>query len=239
MANNFFRFKQFVVYQNDEVLKVSTDSVLLGAWIPAGNYKKVLDIGTGTGLLALMTAQRFSQATIDAVEIDLEACNIAEKNFRLSPFTEQIKLFEISVQKFSAKYPENCYDLIITNPPYFKNQKPSASKKKNIQKHSCYLSPDELAGIAKKHLSENGIFALIFPQEEGRNFIATARFHGLYCRQITEVFVRPSQKTPKRLLLLFSNTAGNLNTNKLFLEDGNRNPAKEYKKLTSGFYSAL
>ena len=236
MANNFFRFKQFTVSQNESVLKVSTDSVLLGAWVPAGNYQDILDIGTGTGLLALMMAQRFPQATIDAVEIDTNACNIAEKNFMLSPFTKQIKLFEISIQKFSEKYPENRYDLIITNPPYFNNQKLSISEGKNIQKHNRYLSLDELAGIAKKHLSQNGTFAMVLPQKEGINFVATARFHGLYCRQITEVFVRPSQKTPKRLLLTFSTTVTEIISNKLYLENESGFRSQEYQLLTKNFY---
>ncbi len=236
MANKFFRFKQFTVFQNDEVLKVSTDSVLLGAWVIPENYKTILDIGTGTGLLALMVAQRFPHAMVDAVEIDTEACQFAGKNIGKSTFSKRINLFPVSIQKFAEDFPENRYDLIISNPPYFKNQKPAATEKKNIQKHSRYLSPDELAAISKMLLSEDGIIALVFPMEEGRNFIATARFHGLFCSRITEVFVCPSQKSPKRLLFLFSKKKRKTVFEKLFLKDNSGKPSKEYISLTKMFY---
>jgi len=236
MANNFFRFKQFTVYQNDRVLKVSTDSVLLGAWLPAGDYKKILDVGTGTGLLALMMAQRFPKSEIDAVEIDPESAAIAGKNFSLSSFQNRIKLFVTSIQEFSEKQSNNGYHLIISNPPYFENQKPAASEKKNIQKHNKYLSSGELAAIVKLLLEEEGVFALILPPKEGEQFIATARFHGLYCIQMTEVFVRSKQTQPKRRLLLFSKNQKPLITSKLFLENDMGGRSKEFQNLTSSFY---
>lgn len=236
MANNFFRFKQFTVYQNERVLKVSTDSVLLGAWVPAGDYKKVLDIGTGTGLLALMMAQRFPKSEIDAVEIDEEAAAIAKKNFIQSLFGNRIKLFVSSIQEFSEKHPKNCYHLIISNPPYFENQKPAASEGKNIQKHNKYLSSDELAAIVKRLLVEGGVFALILPHKEGKQFVATARFHGLYCIRMTEVFVRRKQAQPKRRLFLFSKVHKSLITDKLYLENEAGGRSKEFQNLTSSFY---
>ncbi|MCD6366112.1 MAG: methyltransferase [Bacteroidales bacterium] len=236
MANNFFRFKQFTVFQNESVLKVSTDSVLLGAWVPNGNYQKVLDVGTGTGLLALMAAQRFPQATIDAVEIDAESCKIAEENFRLSPFAKRIRLFETEIQKFAEKYPENSYDLIISNPPYFENQKPSLSESKNIQKHSRFLLGKELIAIVKTMLTPKGVFAVILPFDEGKIFMADARFHGLFPAQITEVYVRQEQPMPKRLLLSFSITLKETISQKLYLEDENRHRSQEYQLLTEAFY---
>jgi len=236
MSNNFFRFKQFTVYQNERVLKVSTDSVLLGAWAPVGDYKKVLDVGTGSGLLALMMAQRFPKSEIDAVEIDPESAAIAEKNFSQSLFSNRIKLFVTSIQKFSEKYSKNCYHLIISNPPYFENQKPAASEGKNIQKHNKYLSFGELAAIVKLLLEEEGVFALILPPKEGKQFIATARFHGLYCIQMTEVFVRSKQTQSKRRLLLFSKVQQPVITNKLFLENDKGSRSKEFQNLTLPFY---
>jgi len=236
MANNFFRFKQFTVFQNKSVLKVSTDSVLLGAWVTDGNYQKVLDVGTGTGLLALMAAQRFLQATIDAVEIDTESCKIAEKNFCLSPFAKRIKLFETGIQEFAEKYPENTYDLIISNPPYFENQRPAASMKKNIQKHSWFLTGKELIAIAKTMLTPEGVFSVILPFDEGKAFMADARFYGLFPVQITEVYVRLGQTTPKRLLLSFSITPKDIIPQRLYLEDKNRYRSREYQLLTDAFY---
>lgn len=236
MTNNFFRFRQFTVYQNERVLKVSTDSVLLGAWVPDGDYKKVLDVGTGTGLLALMIAQRFPKSEIDAVEIDEEAAAIAKKNFSQSLFGNRIKLFVTSIQKFSEKHSKNRYQLIISNPPYFENQKPAASEEKNIQKHNKYLSSNELAAIVKRLLEEEGVFALILPEKEGKQFIATARFHGLYCIRMTEVFIRCKQTQPKRYLFLFSKEYKPCVTNKLFLENDEGGRSKEFQDLTSSFY---
>lgn len=236
MANNFFRFKQFTVFQNESVLKVSTDSVLLGAWVPNSDYQKVLDVGTGTGLLALMIAQRFPQATIDAVEIDAEACKIANKNFHLSSFGKRIRLFETGIQKFAEKYPENSYDLIISNPPYFENQKPSLSESKNIQKHSRFLTGKELIAIVKTMLMPEGVFAVIMPFDEGKTFMADSRFHGLFPIQITEVYVRPGQANPKRLLLVFSIMPKDIISQKLYLEDKSRHRSSEYQLLTEAFY---
>ena len=236
MANNFFRFKQFTVFQNESVLKVSTDSVLLGAWVPVGNYQNILDVGTGTGLLALMMAQCFPQAIIDAVEIDAESCKIAKKNFHLSPFSKRIRLFETGIQEFAKKYPENSYDLIISNPPYFENQMPATSREKNIQKHSWLLTRKELVTISKTMCSPKSIFALILPFDEGKNFVADARFHGLFAAQITEVYVRSGQKTPKRLLLAFSTTPTEVISRKLYLEDESGFRSQEYQLLTEKFY---
>lgn len=236
MANNFFKFKQFTIFQNDEVLKVSTDSVLLGAWVPLAHYKKILDIGTGTGLLSLMLAQRFSQAYIDAVEIDSIAYQVAKENFRLSPFAERINLFHESIQNFTTQNNGNRYDLIVTNPPYFNNQKPAATIGKNIQKHGSCLSYDELAETARSLLTMDGVMAFVFPQEEAQHFITTARFYGLFCSRITEVYIRHNQKKPKRMLLLLSKTLGNVITEKLYLENNNNQPSSEYLSLTDDFY---
>ncbi len=236
MANNFFRFKQFTIYQNERVLKVSTDSVLLGAWVPAGDYKRILDIGTGTGLLALMMAQRFPKSEIDAVEIDEAAATVAKNNFNQSLFANRIKLSVSSIQEFSEKHSKKRYHLIISNPPYFENQKPAASERKNIQKHNKYLSSNELAAIVKRLLEAEGVFALILPQKEGKQFVATARFHGLFCVQIIDIFTRRKQTQSKRCLLLFSKVQKPIIENKLFLENNEGGRSKEFQDLTSSFY---
>jgi len=237
MGNPFFRFKQFTIFQNDNVLKVSTDSVLLGSWVPSDYYTKILDIGTGTGLLSLMLAQRFPKANIDAVEIDLEACRIAKENFHLSPFTKRINLYCNSIQYFAKNiYKKQPYDLIISNPPYFNQSTTAKTVKKNIQKHNFFLSYDTLAKIAKTLLSDNGILALIFSYESGKNFVTTARFYNLFCYKITEVYIRQGQTQPKRLLLLFSKTVQNTITNKLYLENEKQQPSTEYLQLTKAFY---
>lgn len=234
--NNFFEFRHFTVFQNDAVLKVTTDSVLLGAGAPHGPYQTILDIGTGTGILSLMMAQRFPHAVIDAVEIDDEAYIIANENINNSKYASQIKPYLMSVQEFILNKNDRRYDLIISNPPYYYHQKLSKFEKKNIQKHSTQIMKDELISIAKSTLSNKGLLALIYPYEEGKQFIAKARLHHLYCNQIIEIFSNEKQSMPKRLLLFLSMNNIQTQIQQLFLYDDNNLPTKNYIALTEPFY---
>ena len=185
MPNSFFRFRQFTVHQERCAMKVSTDGVLLGAWTQCEGAQRVLDIGTGTGLLALMIAQR-CQARIDAVEIDPDACEQAKENFQSSPWSERLQLVAMSFQAFCKTNPEP-YELILSNPPYFSNSLRSADEKRNTARHNSTLLPKELITGVEALLKDQGICSLILPFDEGQQLIGQAEAQGLYCSRVTEV----------------------------------------------------
>ena len=131
-----FQFKQFSVDQTGCAMKINTDGVLLGALVYADQPKNILDIGTGTGVIALMLAQRFTSAKIDAVEIDSTAAETAERNFKNSPFAERLSIFPTDFQRFFNTHPANKYDLIISNPPFHLNSLESPEAKRSVAKHT-------------------------------------------------------------------------------------------------------
>lgn len=165
MSNSHFQFKQFTIHQDRSAMKVTTDSCLFGAWV-ADRIKtekitinNCLDIGTGTGLLSLMLAQKIG-ATIDAVEIEENAAQQAIENVNTSPWKNNINIFTNNATEFINK---SCYDLIISNPPFYENELKSPKEKRNIAHHSEELSLENLLIVIKKHLSLTGIFALLLP----------------------------------------------------------------------------
>jgi len=164
MGNSYFQFKQFRINQEKTAMKVCTDSCILGAYISPDHAKTILDIGTGTGLLALMVAQKTS-ASIDAIEIEEMAYEQAKENVNASPWSNAIRIFHTSIQKFALESNE-LYDLIISNPPFYSNQLKSPDTKKNIAHHSEQLSFEELIYSVKKLLAINGRFIFILPEPE-------------------------------------------------------------------------
>ena len=155
---NRFDFKQFSICQDQCAMKVGTDGVLLGAWADGG--RRILDIGTGTGIIALMMAQRFPDAAIDAIEIDHDACRQAAGNIAATPFADRIRIHECPIQHFQ---PTMRYDVIVSNPPYFINSMKNPDKKRATARHTDTLSPRDLFMAAEKMLDENGIFSIIIP----------------------------------------------------------------------------
>lgn len=172
-----FRFKQFAVIQENSAMKVCTDSCLFGALIRSEQPVHALDIGTGTGLLSLMLAQRYPALVIDAVEIDRGSATDAEYNFRNSSFGDRIQLHGCSIQDF-AKETRQTYDLIFCNPPFYENRLKSPDKLKNIAHHAAELSFRELATISARLLSDTGVVWILLPPFEMAKFTteaATAR----------------------------------------------------------------
>jgi len=131
-----FRFKQFSVDQSDCAMKINTDGVLLGAMTDTDKPGTILDIGTGTGVIALMLAQRFKDAKIDAVEIDTEAAKTAESNFKGSPFADRLKVYACGFENYFDLFPEKKYDLILSNPPFYISSLKSPGVKKSLAKHA-------------------------------------------------------------------------------------------------------
>jgi tRNA1Val (adenine37-N6)-methyltransferase len=158
-----FRFKQFSVDQNGCAMKINTDGVLLGAFAEADEPKNILDIGTGTGVIALMLAQRFTSAQIDAVEIDIFAAKTAGKNFENSPFADRLKIFETDFQNYFRNHYKQKYDLIVSNPPFHLNSLKSPEAKKSLAKHTGNNFFEDLIMAAYKNLNDTGSLWLILP----------------------------------------------------------------------------
>ncbi|MCB2197600.1 MAG: methyltransferase [Bacteroidetes bacterium] len=237
MSNNYFKFKQFTIYQNRCAMKVGTDGVLLGAWTDCEKAEKVLDIGTGTGLIALMIAQR-SNAMIDAIEIDRQATEQAVENVNKSPWAERVNVANKSFQDF-VKLENDPYDLIVSNPPYFQNSMFAPDSKRTDARHNSNLKLEDLISGAKKLLSEQGTLSIILPYLEGNMFILKASEAGFYCVRQTKILPKPG-RDPKRLLLEFQQTKKPLDEQEIIIELNKRHEYSEaYKSLTKDFYLAF
>lgn len=177
MANTFFRFKQFTIHQDKCAMKVCTDACLFGAIVAAYNrmpaLHHILDIGTGTGLLALMTAQKYQQSVIDAVETDEAAATQAASNFQSSPWQNRLRIHHSAIQQFSHSAIQQ-YQLIISNPPFYENSLRSDDNKRNLALHSDELSFEELIDAARKLIADDGVFAVLLPYARGDEFIELA-----------------------------------------------------------------
>ncbi len=159
---DIFRFKQFAVDQTGCAMKINTDGVLLGALVEANQAKTILDIGTGTGVIALMLAQRFTEAQIDAVEIDPMAAQTAGKNFINSPYAERLNIYPVGFEQFFEQNPDKKYDLIVSNPPFFINSLKSPEAKRKLAKHTDEDFFKKLIKIST-HLNPDGVCWLIIP----------------------------------------------------------------------------
>jgi len=234
MPNDYFKFKQFTVFQDKCAMKVGTDGVLLGAWANCINAKTVLDIGTGTGLIALMIAQRCN-AEIDAVEIDEHAVIQASENVANSLWNDRINVIHQSFQDF-INHSERKYGLIVSNPPYFQNSLVAPDQKRANARHNSELQLDEIIAGATKLLTDDGILSVILPYIEGTLFILQASQKGLYCNRQTKVLPKPGRE-PKRLLLEFMKTKKPLVEQEIIIELNKRHSYSDaYKNLTKDFY---
>ncbi|GIV38060.1 MAG: tRNA1(Val) (adenine(37)-N6)-methyltransferase [Cyclobacteriaceae bacterium] len=228
-----FYFKQFGILQQHSSMKVGTDGVLLGAWATVSNVNRILDVGTGTGLIALMLAQRTSgQAHIDAVEPDNGAIADARENFRQCQWSNSLHLFHQSLQQFT---PAHAYDLIVCNPPYFNKALTSPDRNRTMARHTTTLKHTDLADFASHWLTPRGRLAVILPVEEARQFKTTAAGKGLYAIRTTCVKTTPD-KPVKRWLMEFSHIHLPEEKSELTLleSDGSRTVA--YQHLTGDFY---
>jgi tRNA1Val (adenine37-N6)-methyltransferase len=234
--NNWFQFKQFRIEQQKAAMKVGTDGVLLGAWTPVKSAARILDIGTGTGLIALMLAQR-SSAAIDALEIDAQACEEAKINFEQSPWRNRLSVFHSDFLMFATQ-PVAPYDLIVSNPPFFVDSLKTNNAALTIARHNDTLSFDHLIAGARKLLSESGRLCVIIPFASCTEFRETARLSGFYLSQQTLVIPKVGRPA-KRVLLEFTVQGGYPIDNELVILDKNGFYSDAYKTLTSPFYPAF
>lgn len=218
-------------------MKVGTDAVLLGAWAKTYGVRHALDIGTGTGVIALMLAQKCG-AQIDAIDIDRISCEEANENVKASAWTDRIHVQNISLQDFS-KIADEKYELIVSNPPYFNDSLRASEESRTKARHTVLLSFEDLIHSVKKLLSKDGKFYLILPTKEGEQFRALVGESGLHLRRLTRVRTTP-EKSEKRLLMQFGFTAKEkVSESELVIEKDHMNAqhySEEYKELTKDFY---
>lgn len=216
-------------------MKIGTDSVLLGAWVNCENENHILDIGTGSGILALMMAQRNPEAHIDAVELDSEAAELANQNVKLSPWGERIEIFTSSIQEF-AIHSQNKYSLIISNPPFFSDSLKSPSETRNLARHNETLPVHELLGCAATLLLAEGKAAFIIPADAYDFWKQEAALLSLFPCRVTMVKSSPAHK-PHRVMVTFSwKQVTGINENEISIYISKSNYSLEYQELTKDFY---
>ncbi len=230
-----FQFKQFTVNQDKCAMKIGTDSVLLGAWTSlANNPKSILDIGSGTGVLALMLAQRSKAELIDAVEIDDNAYEQCVENFESSTWSDRLFCYHASLQEFTEEI-DNQYDLIISNPPFFQDNLKVKNKSRELARFEDALPFKHLLQCTSKLLSKDGIFSVIIPYKETGNFIELASTVNLYPKHILYVKGNPNSKIV-RSLIEFSFVQSEINIEDLIIETSRHKYTQEYINLTEDFY---
>ncbi len=198
MSNSYFKFKQFTIEQEGCAMKVGTDGCLLGAWFNTENSKRILDIGTGTGLVAIMAAQR-SNAHIVGIEIDSAAACKATENAKNSPWKERIEITNMDLQDYK---PGILFDTIVSNPPYFTNSLKCDNEKRTLARHNDTLSPALFFSKAKDLLTPSGTVSLIIPTASLNEWVDNAIFCGFVTKRITHIQTTP-RKVPKRSLIEF------------------------------------
>lgn len=234
MSSATFAFKRFTVKQDRCAMKVSTDAVLLGAWVTPNGSKNILDIGTGTGVIALMIAQR-TQAGILAIDIDAEATAQAAQNVRDSGFGN-ITVRHITLQDLAAAGGER-FDLIVSNPPYFKDSLKSQDISRTMARHNEYLSFEDLLSGIKKLMSEKGRFCLILPTKEATVFRDMAEQQGLYLSKLLRIRTRPDKDSEKRHIMMFEYKQTEFSESTLVIETETPGVyTDEYKQLTRDYY---
>ncbi len=230
-----FKFKQFTIGQDRCAMKVGTDGVLLGAWVPLHfQPQRILDVGSGTGLLALMLAQRSNAATIDAVEVDNAAFEQCVENFEASPWSDRLFCYHASFQEFYIEIEER-YDLIISNPPFYVEDFSSGQLSRDTARQNQWLPFATIFEGADKLLSEDGNLAMIIPYASETSILNLANTCGFYPVNLTHVRGNPNTLI-KRSLLQFSRTKGNPNIQELAIELERDVYTQEYRKLTRDFY---
>ncbi len=231
--NNFFKFKQFTIYQEKSAMKVGTDGILLGAWAGVENCERILDIGTGTGLIALMLAQR-SKAQLTAIEIEEKASIQARQNVNGSRWANQIEVKHISLQDF-VKSTDKTFDLIVSNPPFFNGSLKAVNHERTTARHNIFLPFEDLVACAFKLLNSAGKFAVILPNAVSEEFVRLAQKSGFNLLRETSVKPNPTKPT-NRMLLEFTKKDATPIKDSLTIYNQCSEYSSAYVDLTRDFY---
>lgn len=237
MPNNTFVFKHFKINQDKCAMKVGTDAVLLGSWVNPSHAKHILDIGTGTGIISLMLAQRCG-AKIDAIDIDMNAFIQATENIENCDWKDRINVMHVSLQDYihTSDYK---YDLIVSNPPYFVDSSKALEESRTNARHTDQLPFEALLHGVLHLLNPGGKFYVILPTKESEPFREMAETNKLYCTKITKVITR-TDKPEKRLLMRFEFTHRAFSEDSITIEKDERHSyTDEYKELTKDYYLAF
>lgn len=230
-----FRFKQFEVSDCVSAMKVGTDGVLLGAWCPVEGVRKAIDVGTGTGLIALMLAQRGVES-IRGVEIDNAAAEEAASNIRSSIWSDMIKIECADINSISL-VPES-FDLVISNPPFFSSALKSPDDARATARHESGLNYESLIALASKVLKPDGKLAVISPADREPDITFSCAMHKMWVARKTYVRTSPS-RVPKRILWIIARQNQPCLSDTLCIKDDNNNYSNDYIRLTSDFYLYL
>lgn len=233
-----FKFKQFTVRQDKAAMKIGTDAVLLGAWCSLDNNpESILDVGAGTGVVALMLAQRSDAMTVDAVEIEENAYEQCVENFELSDWGDRLYCYHSSFQEFAKEIEEEeeCYDLIVSNPPFYKNAFETSNVSRNKARHAVFLSFEDLLKGVVTVLSSEGKFVTIIPFIYVEEFEELAKEQSLYINRTCEVQGNKSSKITRVLLELSFNKIP-LEKERLIIEKERHVYTESYVRMTKDFY---
>ncbi|MBP0905699.1 tRNA1(Val) (adenine(37)-N6)-methyltransferase [Mariniflexile gromovii] len=235
MSDKPFQFKQFTIKQDRCAMKIGTDGVLLGAWASTQhNPFSILDIGAGTGIIALMLAQRCNAELIDALEMDDDAYEQCVDNFETSPWGDRLFCYHASLDEFVDEI-EDQYNLIISNPPFYSEDFKSDNEQRDLARFSEALPFDHLIESASKLLSEDGVFSVIIPNKEENLFINLASNFNLFPNRILHVKGSPTSDI-KRSLMEFSFRESDIKKETLIIETGRHEYTQDYINLTKDFY---
>lgn len=234
VANDYFQFQQFTVWQGRSAMKVCTDACLFGAWVSqyAAGAERALDVGAGTGLLSLMLAQKCA-AIIDAVEIDGDASEQATENFRRSPWGARLRLANTSVQQHAQLH--HTYDFIVSNPPFYDGDLRGPDSKKNVAHHGDALRLQELIMGVKKMLRPGGCLSVLIPPHRAAELDRLAAANGLYAAIKMNVRQTP-QHSVFRSMYLFYDTPTVLSESEIVIKDNNQKYTPPFHGLMKDFY---
>jgi len=226
-----FHFRHFSIQQSQAAMKVGTDSMLLGSLCNFDNARSVLDIGTGTGVLSLMIAQRFAPAHITAIEIDEAAAADAQINFSDHPFSSEIELIRIDIRQFHT---DKLFDGIITNPPFFENSSQSMLEDRNLARHTTTLSFSDLFSVSARLLVSEGKLWMILPADVTRQITAIALENGFHFRTLINVEGKPGK--PVRTIMEFGKAAKEPAISSFIVRTADGSYTNEYIALTKEFH---
>jgi len=233
---SIFKFKQFEINQDGCAMKINTDGVLLGAIAVHEHPHHLLDIGTGTGVIAMMLAQRFIHARADAVEIDASAAAAADKNFQHSPFADRMQVHPLSFEKFAT---EVKYDLIVSNPPYFVNDLRNAEKRKEIARHTHEDFFDLLLRKAAAMLSATGALWMILPAKQAERVVVNAVLYKLYPARMIHIHSDDTKPAFRQIICLDFNRHQQLQEENVYIYKSKDHYTDQYKQLLKDFFLAF